>query len=88
METEYNDNFYSSTHFSPEYLVSNEELEKQLVRAFATLSDELRLCYGMYLLDGQSYEEIAKNMKCPIGTVRSRIFRAKKMLMAYVDPFI
>lgn len=81
LETEYADNYYPSAQLSPEYLASNIEFGEQLELAIATLSDELRICYGMHVVDGTSYEDIAKKMDCPVGTVRSRIFRARKLLM-------
>ncbi|WP_115707309.1 sigma-70 family RNA polymerase sigma factor [Legionella sainthelensi] len=81
LEAEYADNYAPSVQLSPEYLLINIEFGEQLESAISTLSDELRICYGMHIIDGRSYEDIAKKMDCPIGTVRSRIFRARKLLM-------
>lgn len=81
LEAEYADNYAPSVELSPEYLLINSEFGEQLELAISTLSDELRMCYGMHILDGRSYEDIAKKMDCPVGTVRSRIFRARKLLM-------
>lgn len=75
---------YSSPGNSPEYLLINIEFSEQIEAAIARLSDELRQCYGMHILEGHTYEDIAKKMHCPIGTVRSRIFRARKLLINYI----
>jgi RNA polymerase sigma-70 factor (ECF subfamily) len=48
-----------------------------LERAFEALPDDLRTAIILRELDGMSYEEIAQTMDCPVGTVRSRIFRAR-----------
>ncbi|PWY55316.1 RNA polymerase subunit sigma [Legionella qingyii] len=88
LEAEYADNYYPSVQLSPEYLLINIEFGEQLELVLSTLSKELRLCYAMYILDGQSYEDIAKKMDCPIGTVRSRIFRARKLIMESISQFV
>jgi len=69
---------------SPEYQLMNMELGDLVESAVAKLSEDLRLCYGMHIFEGQTYETIAQRMHCPIGTVRSRIFRARKLVMDYV----
>jgi RNA polymerase sigma-70 factor (ECF subfamily) len=88
LEAEYADNYYPASQLSPEYLLINLEFGEQLDLAVSSLSDELRQCYGMHIIDGQSYEDIAEKMHCPIGTVRSRIFRARKLLMASIEQFV
>ncbi|WP_454782412.1 sigma-70 family RNA polymerase sigma factor [Legionella sp. WA2022007384] len=88
LEAEFADNYYPAVELSPEYLLINIEFGEQLELILSTLSEELRLCYGMYILDGQSYEDIAKKMDCPIGTVRSRIFRARKLIMDSIGQFV
>ncbi|RUR13191.1 sigma-70 family RNA polymerase sigma factor [Legionella sp. km772] len=70
---------------SPEHQLMNMELGDLVESAVAKLSEDLRLCYGMHIFEGQTYETIAQRMHCPIGTVRSRIFRARKLVMGYVD---
>lgn len=70
---------------SPESQLMNMELGDLVESAVGSLSEELRLCYGMHIFEGQTYETIAQRMHCPIGTVRSRIFRARKLVMGYVD---
>ncbi len=69
---------------SPEHVAMNMEFNNRVVDEIAKLSNELRTCYGMHIFEGRSYEDIAKKMHCPIGTVRSRIFRARKLLMSSV----
>ena len=54
-----------------------QELQDRLERAIASLPDDLRTAIILRELDGMSYEEIAQTMDCPVGTVRSRIFRAR-----------
>ena len=62
---------------SPEGLALQEELGRAVVAAMAALPEELRNAIMLREIDGLSYEEIAQAMDCPIGTVRSRIFRAR-----------
>jgi len=68
------------TDESPEALASQDELRRILESAIASLPDELRTAIMLRELDGMSYEEIAQAMDCPIGTVRSRIFRAREAI--------
>ncbi|WP_058534991.1 sigma-70 family RNA polymerase sigma factor [Legionella saoudiensis] len=89
LETVFEENqTHSMTHQSPEYALIIIEFSEQLELAISMLSEELRACYGMHIFDGQTYEDIAKKMDCPIGTVRSRIFRARKLLMASIENFV
>lgn len=71
---------YTSPAVSPESLLMGVEFGTQIENAISKLSDDLRICYGLHTFDGQTYEDIARDMSCPIGTVRSRIFRARKCL--------
>ena len=73
--------FEQTYQISPEMLLSYVELSKEFDKALAQLSEDLRTCFYKYEFDGLSYETISKEMNCPIGTVRSRIFRARKELM-------
>ena len=52
------------------------------------LPEELRVAITLREMDGLSYEEIAEAMDCPIGTVRSRIFRAREAISARVKPLL
>jgi RNA polymerase sigma-70 factor, ECF subfamily len=62
---------------TPEGVTLSQELQKTLERAIEALPDDLRTAIILRELDGMSYEEIAQTMDCPVGTVRSRIFRAR-----------
>ncbi len=62
---------------SPEGFALQEELGRTVAAAIAALPDELRGAIMLREIDGLSYEEIAQAMECPVGTVRSRIFRAR-----------
>jgi RNA polymerase sigma-70 factor (ECF subfamily) len=65
---------------SPEERLHAEELEKVLMATLEDLPEELRVAITLREFDGLSYEEISQVMACPIGTVRSRIFRAREAL--------
>ena len=65
---------------SPERQAMGDELRAAVEQTIASLPDELRTAIILRELDGLSYEEIAEVMECPVGTVRSRIFRAREAL--------
>lgn len=73
---------------TPENLVLSEELQKIVFETIESLPDELKTAIMLRELDGLSYEEIAEVMQCPVGTVRSRIFRAREAIDAKVNPLI
>ncbi|MAS09365.1 RNA polymerase sigma factor RpoE [Endozoicomonas sp. G2_2] len=62
---------------TPEALLESEEIRDAVVAAIGELPEDLRTAIMLRELDGMSYEEIAQSMDCPVGTVRSRIFRAR-----------
>lgn len=62
---------------TPEGMTLSRELHQTVERAIDALPDDLRTAIVLRELDGMSYEEIAQTMDCPVGTVRSRIFRAR-----------
>ena len=62
---------------TPEAVSMSDEMRETLERAIEALPDDLRTAIILRELDGMSYEEIAQTMDCPVGTVRSRIFRAR-----------
>lgn len=62
---------------TPEAISLSKELQEILERAIHALPEDLRTAIILRELDGMSYEEIAETMDCPVGTVRSRIFRAR-----------
>lgn len=73
---------------TPENLVLSQELKKVVFDTIEALSDELKTAITLREIDGLSYEEIAEVMQCPVGTVRSRIFRAREAIDAKVNPLI
>lgn len=73
---------------SPEHEALKDELEATVWAAIAELPDDLRTAITLREIDGMSYEEIATVMECPIGTVRSRIFRAREAVDQKIRPLI
>lgn len=67
-------------HDTPEALALAEEIRAVVAQAIDSLPEELRTAIVLRELDGQSYEDIAATMDCPVGTVRSRIFRAREVI--------
>jgi RNA polymerase sigma-70 factor (ECF subfamily) len=65
---------------SPEEVLLGEELRNTVEKTLQELPDDLRAAITLRELDGLSYEEIAQVMECPVGTVRSRIFRAREAI--------
>ena len=65
---------------TPERLLLKDEIESTVYRAIEDLPEDLRTAITLRELEGLSYEEIAQAMGCPIGTVRSRIFRAREAI--------
>jgi RNA polymerase sigma-70 factor (ECF subfamily) len=65
---------------TPEALVLTDEIRTTVNNAIANLPDDLREAIVLRELEGLSYEEIAARMDCPVGTVRSRIFRAREAI--------
>lgn len=73
---------------SPEGKAMGEELRATVERTIAELPDELRTAIVLREIDGLSYEQIAQVMECPVGTVRSRIFRAREALDRNIKPIM
>jgi len=65
---------------TPEALALTDEIRRTVNESIEALPDDLRLAIVLRELEGLSYEEIAKTMECPVGTVRSRIFRAREAI--------
>ena len=65
---------------NPETLLAAEEMKDAANQAFQNLPDEIRSTLSLREYDGLSYEEIAKVQNCPIGTVRSRIFKGRELI--------
>lgn len=73
---------------TPENLLLTEEIRLTVDRAIADLPEDLRTAIMLRELEGLSYEEIAAAMSCPVGTVRSRIFRAREAIDARLQPLL
>jgi RNA polymerase sigma-70 factor (ECF subfamily) len=65
---------------NPENALATDQLEKVIYQAIDDLPDELKIAVTLREFEGLSYEEIAEVMECPVGTVRSRIFRARESI--------
>ena len=65
---------------SPEASLATKQMEEVIFRAIENLPPELRVAVTLREFEGLSYEEIARMMDCPVGTVRSRIFRAREAI--------
>jgi RNA polymerase sigma-70 factor (ECF subfamily) len=75
-------------HDTPERLLLKDEIQATIARAIEALPDELKTAITLRELEGMSYEEIAQTMECPIGTVRSRIFRARDAIDNSLKPLL
>ncbi len=73
---------------TPENELLGREVADTVNRAVATLPEDLRTAITLREIEGLSYEEIAGVMNCPIGTVRSRIFRAREAIAAELRPLL
>ena len=71
---------------TPEGLLLTEEIQNTVNSAIENLPEDLRTAIVLRELEGMSYEEIAKAMECPVGTVRSRIFRAREAIDRKLRP--
>ena len=71
---------------TPENLLMSKQVAQTVNDAIDALPEELRTAITLREIDGLSYEEIAKIMECPIGTVRSRIFRAREAVAEKLRP--
>lgn len=72
----------------PEQLVHRDQVERVIYEAIDALPEDLRTAITLRELEGLSYEEIAQAMDCPIGTVRSRIFRAREAIEQKLKPLL
>ena len=69
---------------SPEQAFFSKHIDEGLVEALYSLPDEFRKPFSLFHFEGYSYEHIAEMLGLPIGTIKSRIFRARKSLQEYV----
>lgn len=73
---------------TPENLLLTEQIKETVFKTIEKLPDDLRTAITLREMDGLSYEEIAEVMACPIGTVRSRIFRAREAIDLQLKPLL
>jgi RNA polymerase sigma-70 factor (ECF subfamily) len=73
---------------TPERLALRDEIERTVNDAIEQLPEDLRTAITLRELEGMSYEAIAEAMDCPIGTVRSRIFRAREAINKRLQPLL
>jgi RNA polymerase sigma-70 factor (ECF subfamily) len=73
---------------TPENLLLTKEIQDTIIQTIDRLPDDLRTAITLRELEGLSYEEIATVMDCPIGTVRSRIFRAREAIDNQLQPLL
>jgi RNA polymerase sigma-70 factor (ECF subfamily) len=73
---------------TPESVLATRQIADTVNQAIEALSDDLRQAITLREIEGLSYEEIAELMDCPIGTVRSRIFRARESIAQKLRPLL
>ena len=73
---------------TPESMLLSNEIARTVNATIEQLPEELRTAIQMREIEGMSYEDIAKAMDCPIGTVRSRIFRAREAIAEQLRPLL
>ena len=73
---------------TPEGLAQSDEIREAVNKAIRELPEELRTAILLREIEGMSYEEIAQTMECPVGTVRSRIFRAREAIDRAIAPLL
>lgn len=73
---------------TPEQLLQRDDVEKVVTEAIESLPDDLRTAITLREIEGLSYEDIAQAMSCPVGTVRSRIFRAREAIDSKLKPLL
>lgn len=76
------------TEETPESVLAAKEIAQAVNQAMQALPEELRQAITLREIEGLSYEDIAEAMNCPIGTVRSRIFRAREAISQRVKPLL
>lgn len=75
-----------SDHSTPESVLASRQIAQTVTEAIEALPEDLRTAIVLREIEGMSYEDIASTMQCPIGTVRSRIFRAREAIAARLRP--
>jgi RNA polymerase sigma-70 factor (ECF subfamily) len=77
-----------TNHETPESILVSKEIVQTVNAAMESLPEDLRMAITLREIEGLSYEDIAEAMQCPIGTVRSRIFRAREAIAERLRPVI
>ena len=72
---------------SPDRIIESEELRRVILKAVNELPQELREAFTLREVEGLSYDEISDAVKVPVGTVRSRIFRARQYIESKMQQF-
>lgn len=75
-------------HDNPESILHSQEVKRVILKAISDLPEELKAAITLRELEGLSYDEIAQIEGCPIGTVRSRIFRAREAIDKQLKPLL
>jgi len=73
---------------TPEKLLLRDDIEKMVFSTIEELPEDLKMAISLRELEGMSYDEIAEAMDCPVGTVRSRIFRAREAIDKKLKPLL
>lgn len=73
---------------TPDAVLASKEIAEAVNAALEALPEELRMAITLREMEGMSYEEIAQALECPIGTVRSRIFRAREAISQRIKPML
>ncbi len=73
---------------TPEHLLLRDEIQETVLNSIEALPEDLKIAITLREVEGLSYEDIASAMDCPIGTVRSRIFRAREAIDKELKPLL
>ena len=73
---------------TPEHLLLRDEIQETILKSIEALPEDLKAAITLREVEGLSYEDIAIAMDCPIGTVRSRIFRAREAIDKELKPLL
>ncbi len=73
---------------TPDKEMEKDDVHRAIVDAIEELPNDLRIAITLREIEGFTYEEISEAMECPIGTVRSRIFRAREAIEAKIEPLM
>jgi len=73
---------------TPEFLLMNDEIVSVITEAIEKLPEDMKMAIMLREFEGLSYEEISQAMECPVGTVRSRIFRAREAIDEKLGPLL